>query len=178
MTRSPLRKNHATPGNLDSRGAGARPIPAPRNALAVALAACLLGGAAPALAALGRPATSIAADGKPTPGHALQASASGVSAQSVTTPTGVLVTEYVSQGVVFAVTWSGPVMPDLPGLLADAFPTLRAWLDAHPAPLNRPIQMRTASLVVRAEGHMRAFQGVAYLPGQVPAGFDITQLGN
>ena len=145
----------------------------------VAPTCCLmLACATPAHAALGQPATSIAADGTPTPQHALQAATAGVSTQSVTTPDGVLVTEYVSQGIVFAVTWSGPVMPDLPGLLADAFPTLRAWLDAHPAPLNRPIQMRTASLVVRAEGHMRAFQGVAYLPGQVPAGFDITQLGN
>ncbi len=145
----------------------------------VAPACCLmLACATPAYAALGQPATSIAADGTPTPQHALQAATAGVSTQSVTTPDGVLVTEYVSQGVVFAVTWSGPVMPDLPSLLADTFPTLRAWLAAHPAPPTRPIHMDTPQLVVHAGGHMRAFQGVAYLPAQVPPGYDITQLGN
>ena len=145
---------------------------------APALCAALLAGAAPAHAALGRPAQSIAADGTPAPQRALQAAVAGVSAQSVITPEGVLVTEYVSQGTVFAVTWSGPVMPDLSSLLADAFPTLRAWLAEHPAPPTRPIRMDTAQLVVHAGGHMRAFQGVAYLPEQVPPGYDINQLGN
>ncbi|OIQ86730.1 hypothetical protein GALL_314100 [mine drainage metagenome] len=142
------------------------------------MAGLLLACAAPAHAALGRPADSIPADGTPTTQRALQATSAGVSAQSVVTPDGVLVTEYVSQGTVFAVTWRGPVMPDLNSLLADAFPSLRAWLAAHPAPPNRPIRMDTAQLVVHAGGHMRAFQGVAYLPAQVPPGFDITQLAN
>ena len=146
--------------------------------LGVPAAVLLLACAVPAYAALGQGAASITADGTPVAQRALQALASGVTAQSVTTPAGVLVTEYVSQGVVFAVTWSGPVMPDLPGLLADAFPTLHAWLAAHPGPPNQPLRMDTAQLVVHADGHMRAFSGVAYLPAQVPTGFDISQLDN
>ena len=151
---------------------------ASRTWLGAPVLGLLLACAAPAHAALGQAAASIADDGTPVAQHALQASTSGVTAQSVTTPGGVLVTEYVSQGVVFAVTWNGPVMPDLPSLLADAFPALRAWLDAHPAPPNRPVRMDTAQLVVHAGGHMRAFTGVAYLPAQVPPGYDITQLEN
>ena len=149
-----------------------------RTWLGVPALGLLLTCAAPARAALGQAATSIANDGTPVAQHDQQASTSGVTAQSVTTPGGVLVTEYVSQGVVFAVTWNGPVMPDLPSLLADAFPALRAWLDAHPAPPNRPVRMDTAQLVVHAGGHMRAFKGLAYLPAQVPPGYDITQLEN
>ena len=149
-----------------------------------AVGAALLCAALAAHAALGLPESSIAADGS-APALQLQqlqaqqsGSASPVSAQRVVSPTGVQLTEYVSQGVVFAVSWNGAVMPDLPQLLAGAFPALHDWLAAHPLLLNQPIAMDTPQLVVRAEGHMRAFRGFAYLPALVPAGYDINQIGN
>ena len=147
-----------------------------------AVGAALLCAALAAHAALGLPESSIAADGSAPALQPLQAQQSGstspVSAQRVVSPTGVQLTEYVSQGVVFAVSWNGAVMPDLPQLLAGAFPALHDWLAAHPLLLNQPIAMDTPQLVVRAEGHMRAFRGFAYLPALVPAGYDINQIGN
>ena len=142
----------------------------------------LLGAALAAHAALGLPESSIAADGSAAalqPRQAQQSGATGaVGVQRVVGPTGVRLTEYVSQGVVFAVAWSGAVMPDLSQLLAGAFPTLRDWLAAHPPALNQPIAMDTPQLVVRAGGHMRAFSGIAYLPALVPAGYPVNQIGN
>ena len=150
----------------------------PANRLRCALGAALLLAALPAIAALGQPATSIAADGSVLAQQPLQAASAGVSVVRVTTAEGVLVTEYVNQGVVFALSWSGAVMPSLQPLLADAFPTLRAWLGSHPLALNQPIAMDTPQLVVRAAGHMHAFNGLAYLPALVPPGFDLNQIGN
>jgi hypothetical protein len=88
----------------------------------------------------------------------------------MTTPAGGEVVEYVSpSGVVFAVSWQGPVKPDLEQLLGDSFkPFHEAALAQTSA--RRPLSLRQSNLVVHSRGRMRDFSGMAYLPDQLPAG--------
>jgi hypothetical protein len=80
-------------------------------------------------------------------------------------------------GVVFAVTWQGPVMPDLQRLLGAQFPVYAAALAAQERPgSHRSVRITTADLVVESEGHLRAYVGRGYLPALVPAGVSIGTL--
>ncbi|RYF36372.1 MAG: DUF2844 domain-containing protein [Comamonadaceae bacterium] len=73
-------------------------------------------------------------------------------------------------GVIFAVGWSGPVLPDLRAVLGKHFEAL----DSHqrrPGPGGALI-VRRPDLVVVSEGRLGAFQGRAWLPGSLPFGFE------
>jgi hypothetical protein len=88
------------------------------------------------------------------------------------------VREYVTRaGVVFAVSWSGPVPPDLHQLLAGYFPSYAAGIAAldHPG-LHRSVRVVTSGLIVELTGHPRAYSGRAYLPALVPSGVDVANL--
>ena len=89
---------------------------------------------------------------------------------------GTTVHEYARpDGLVFAVKWRGPVMPDLPLLLGDYFKTFK--LETVQARLGgrrgSPVNIERADLIVRSNGRMRDFFGYAYVPGLVPAGVSI-----
>jgi len=85
---------------------------------------------------------------------------------------GTVTKEYSSGGIVFAVSWHGPVRPNLKQIFADYY----TQFQADNAPEGR-IHMRRAmasthtDFVVRTGGHSGAFWGFAYLPTQVPSGF-------
>lgn len=86
-------------------------------------------------------------------------------------PDGVRIDEYTAaNGQVFAVTWQGPVKPDLESLLG---PRFQAYLNKAGKPRG-PSASRVASqdLVVSSGGHMGAFQGAAWIPSRLPAGFE------
>jgi hypothetical protein len=86
------------------------------------------------------------------------------------TPAGATIKQFVSaQGIVFAIAWRGPVMPDLRLLMGAYFDR---YLQAATAkPINRRnLTVADANLVVSSSGQMRAFSGQAYLPIQLPAG--------
>jgi hypothetical protein len=86
------------------------------------------------------------------------------------TPAGATIKEFVSgQGIVFAIAWRGPVMPDLRLLMGTYF---EHYLQAATAkPINRrSLTVADANLVVTSTGQMRAFSGQAYIPMQLPAG--------
>ncbi len=92
--------------------------------------------------------------------------------------TGVRVREFVTRsGTVFALSWTGPVPPDLQQLLGQYFPAYAAGLAAldHPG-LQRSVRIALADLVVEAGGHLRAYTGRAYLPALVPAGVTVAEL--
>lgn len=89
-----------------------------------------------------------------------------------------VVREYLSaSGVVFAVTWSGLVHPDLGTVLG---PHARAWRAAvrssPPARGRRGHRVATEHVVVETWGHMRHLQGRAHAPALVPAGVVIDDL--
>ncbi|TFZ08611.1 DUF2844 domain-containing protein [Ramlibacter humi] len=83
---------------------------------------------------------------------------------------GTTVREYVdSSGAVFAVSWSGPYLPDLQQLLGQSFDALAS----APASRSRSaLAIDRTDVVIRSTGRMGAFEGRAWLPPRLPAGFD------
>ncbi|OZB43320.1 MAG: hypothetical protein B7X46_12705 [Thiomonas sp. 15-66-11] len=137
-----------------------------------------------ALAALGGPLSSAKADGSPiAPPLALVAQSqppsqtNAVTQQTVVTVFGVMVTEYASGGTVFAVRWSGRTHPDLRQLLGAFFPNLHEALSKNPPRFGQPMRVNTSELVVHESGHMGAFEGIAWVPVLVPAGFSLAAIG-
>lgn len=123
-------------------------------------------------AQLGADAASISADAVQLHGVLQPASGAPLAMAVITTDNGIFVREFLdSTGTVVAVTWSGPAVPDLRGLLGDYFSAYTAGLSALAnAGRQRAIRIVTADLVVQADGHLRAFSGLAYLPARLPYG--------
>jgi hypothetical protein len=92
---------------------------------------------------------------------------------------GVAVDEFVDgTGKVFAVKWSGPFKPNLRELLGrhfDAYRQHRAGAGRRGGPNSR-VSVDTGEAVVLSDGHMGAFQGRAWLPSRLPAGFDTQEM--
>ena len=83
---------------------------------------------------------------------------------------GTTVREYVSPaGMVFAVAWEGPSLPDLRQLLGTYFDQYAGAATARRA-RRAPVLVELPTLVVQSSGHMRAFAGKAYLPQGLPQG--------
>jgi hypothetical protein len=90
-----------------------------------------------------------------------------------------IVREYATPaGLVFAVTWQGPVLPNLQVLLGNYFPALeQETRRAQQTGRQRArVLMQTPDLVVNSTGRMGRFKGHAYAPDLVPAGVDIQTL--
>ena len=86
--------------------------------------------------------------------------------------TGTHVREYISDsGVVFAVTWDGPFLPDLKALLGKYFDSMVAESAAMPRAGRSPMAIDRPEVVINSSGHMRAFEGSAWIPAEFPAGF-------
>ena len=107
------------------------------------------------------------------------AAAAGFSAQEVQFENGTTVTEFQSpNGTVFAIRWSGPVLPDLSYFLGKTFNAFKQENDrirkagSHGSPVN----MKLDSLVVNSSGRMRSFVGHAYVPSLVPSGVNIKEI--
>lgn len=90
-----------------------------------------------------------------------------------TLPSGTTVQELARpDGIVFAVIWSGPTLPDLGALLG----THAAALDQHlaqrrvQARRGSPVALNSPQLVLHSGGRMRDFAGHAYAPSLVPSG--------
>ncbi len=148
-------------------------------ALACAGVLCSMLAAPLARAGLGQTAASVKADQMRMKGQIRRSTGPGYQVDKITTPAGTLVKEFISPaGVVFAVSWRGPVMPDLAQTLGSTYFTmLKATEASERGRLGRDhVQLRTPQLVVHAGGHMRFFFGVAYVPSLVPAGVSISAL--
>ncbi len=86
--------------------------------------------------------------------------------------TGTRVNEYVSAaGVVFALTWEGPILPDLKALLGKYFDAMVAESASAPRAGRARLGVNSPEVVINSGGRMRAFEGSAWLPAQLPAGF-------
>ena len=87
--------------------------------------------------------------------------------------TGTTVQEYFAPGgVVFAVSWSGPVLPDFGTLFGGYFSQFQRDTEAARASGKRggPVLQEGTALVVQSQGRMRNFFGHAYVPALVPGG--------
>ena len=92
--------------------------------------------------------------------------------RDTTLATGTHVREYVSaKGIEFAVTWQGPFLPDLKALLGKYFASMVNDANRMPKAGRSRIAMNGSEVVINSGGHMRAFEGSAWLPAQFPPGF-------
>jgi hypothetical protein len=140
----------------------------------------LLGGmvlAAPrAHAALGSDYASIAADAAQLRAAIKITPHTGYEVHEITLPSGTAVREYVSGGgIVFAVAWNGPAMPDLRQTLGNYFGAYVAAAQANRSG-HHHLAATHGDLVIQSHGRMRAFIGRAYLASAVPAATPIDEL--
>lgn len=93
------------------------------------------------------------------------------------TDDGVTVCEYTSSsnGVVFAVTWSGPVRPDMTALLGSYFPNFVSAA-RQGARGTGPLIERRGDLQIESIGHQGWFVGKAWVPRLLPAQVDPGEL--
>ncbi|MCF2132753.1 MULTISPECIES: DUF2844 domain-containing protein [Burkholderiaceae] len=141
----------------------------------VAHDACAALGSAPSYA-------SNAASSQATLRAAVAASPSTASGASATTtpytvqqtmlPTGTVVREYIADGTVIGIAWSGPQMPEMRTLLGTYFPQYVSDIQMQRRDQggHGPVWMRSGDLVVHSGGHMGDFSGQAFLPRALPAG--------
>lgn len=93
--------------------------------------------------------------------------------------TGTVVREFAgASGQVFALTWRGPVLPDLSQWLGGYFGAFRRETDQQRVAGRRgaPINLVQSDLVVRSNGRMRNFFGHAYLPALIPPAVTINEV--
>jgi hypothetical protein len=140
----------------------------------------LLGGAlfaiSPAWAALGSDAASIVADRAHFQASVNVQQHALYDIHEMTLSSGTSVREYAAPGgVVFAIGWDGPAMPDLHQTLGAHFgeylAAARANQDGH-----HHLAAQRGDLVIMSAGHVRAFAGRAYLVSAVPPGVSIDEL--
>ena len=163
---------------------GAKPAPTAESAVTGSRSAKLAAAAICALfshvatASLGGDVTSVESDRVKMKASVVTTSQSALyTVHEMQSSRGTTVREFATPaGIVFAVMWNGPFMPDLRQTLGTYFETYqsaprdRRYGHSH-AILERP------ELVVLSGGHPRAFTGSAYAPLLVPAGVSIDQLG-
>jgi hypothetical protein len=125
-----------------------------------------------ARAALGSDAASVLADGASMHIGVQSEMHPQYEVLEISNAAGISVREYLNKdGIVFAVSWSGPVPPDLQQLLGAHFSTYAAALAAVANPgIRRSLRVESSGLIVELGGHLRAYAGRAYLADLIPAG--------
>ncbi|MCX7143547.1 MAG: DUF2844 domain-containing protein [Proteobacteria bacterium] len=141
-----------------------------KSAVCVCLALMFCGVCVPAVATLGEDAASVQADQARMEATLEISGTQRFSLYRMRLPAGTVVSEYVSPaGMVFAISWQGPVLPDLQQLLGRHFDQYAvAVRPQEPGPAARSGE--ASGLVVQSRGHMRAFSGRAYLRQMLPRG--------
>ena len=90
-------------------------------------------------------------------------------------PSGTKLREFVSpSGVVFAIAWRGPAMPNLKQALGRYFRRYAASENRQGGLHNRVVS--DPDLVVQSSGHMRLFTGQAFVPQLLPPGVTVDQI--
>ena len=133
-----------------------------------------------AFAALGGRAASVDADRVRVQGALMRIVRSDAYAlHEIRSASGTMIREYVnSSGVVFAVAWDGPWLPDLRQVLGDQFDRYQAVMQSRQRGRTGlgAVVIDEPGLVVQMSGHPRAFKGRAYLPAQLPAGLALESI--
>ncbi len=142
---------------------------------AAALAFCLAV-AAPAQASLGAQRASVDSDVTHLKARLKSTATTAYTLHELSGDGGMTTREFTNgAGTVFAVSWEGPVRPDLKTLFGDYFPRFQA--DVHGrARLHKPMRADEIDFIVRTGGHPGAMWGFAVLPAQVPQGFPMEAL--
>jgi len=132
--------------------------------------------AAPAFAALGGDVSSVQADLAHMKGALRVTTNAAVTVHEISTTYGTSVREFTgADGKVFAVSWSGPVNPDLRQVLGSYYPQFaQAASTTHGS--HRRLNIEQPGLVVQNVGRLRAFAGRAWVPSMLPVNFSIDDI--
>ncbi len=133
---------------------------------------------APAADGLGGDAASVIDDGAHLQGQLISTRMPQFERHDITTGPGAVIHEYLAPGgSVFAVSWQGPMPPDLRQLFGSYFETFRSAAAArsHPGG-HRQLSIVEPDFILQAIGRTRAFRGLAYVPSLVPTGVNIAEL--
>ncbi len=127
----------------------------------------------PAFAGLGEESTSVDADQAHMQGERRIIQSAAFSVHEIKAPTGITVREYVSSsGQVFGVAWQGPWPPDMRQILANYFENYRqaaeTQVNSHAG--RKPLVIHQPEFVMHSGGHIRSFNGHAYIPSLLPNG--------
>lgn len=140
-----------------------------RNTLALLL---LFSQCASTHAALGGAPAELGATQAGRTARVMAAGAGSYRMVETTLASGTVIHEYVTQGgVVFAVSWKGPFLPDLRTLLGKHFDTLTREAARRPKAGHSSVHVERPDVVIVSGGHMRAYAGQAWVAGEFPAGF-------
>jgi hypothetical protein len=131
-----------------------------------------------ATASLGGDAASVLSDGEVLHGAVHTTGRVTYEVDEIVAGAGLRVREFVTRdGTVFALSWSGPVPPDLQPLLGPSFSAYSAALAGIPHPgLRRSVRIALPGLIVESGGHLRAYAGRAYLPALIPAEIRVSDI--
>lgn len=143
-----------------------------------AVGTALLSIAPPAFAALGGKADTVDTDRARLHARLSRSAVAGSTQHDLTLNDGTVTRQFTNpDGVVFAVSWNGPMRPNLRQIFGDYYPRLQSAA-AKTARLHARLAFSAndADFVVRSGGHSGAFWGYAVLPGKMPAGFDASHL--
>lgn len=142
---------------------------------AAAFFSCVL----PSYASLGGAPTNFSNQSR-IHAQALAAAGTGAGTYTVNTatlPNGTTVREYVSPaGTVFAVSWRGPFLPDLRALLGQHFETMKRETARHPKAGHSQLLVDDKDVTIESRGHMRAYNGRAWVASLFPAGFSAGEI--
>lgn len=100
------------------------------------------------------------------------------SVHEVTLKNQVVVREYADQqGHIFAVTWQGPLLPDLKTLLGDYAQDFQQASTKQQGTRSRSqLHSENSRIVIHATGRMHHFTGGAYLPDALPQGLNLNDI--
>jgi hypothetical protein len=143
----------------------------------VALSLLVAALSAPVFAALGGDGASVESDVARMKGALRMTSTAAFTVHEITTPYGTVVREYVSPAdKVFAVSWRGPVIPDLRQVLGGYYGQYLKATDAPNPGAHRHLSIEQPGLVVQSSGHIRAFFGRAWAPDLLPQNFSTSDI--
>ena len=130
----------------------------------------------PALATLGEDAATVENDRIKMKAQLRTSAVAGYTVHEIASTAGTTVREYIApSGKVFAVAWTGPLLPDFEQTLGKYFPEYNANASS-PRVGRRHLSFQGTDLVVSSHGHMRAFYGIAYVPSLVPTNFSVQDI--
>lgn len=137
----------------------------------------------PAWASLGGDTSTVQADQIHLQGTRRMIAAQSYTVHEIQAANSTVVREYVSgDGMVFAVAWRGPWLPDMRQLLGSYFEQYQAAMQAQSGTgsgthiVRRPVMVNQPGLVVQIGGHIRAFGGRAYIPELLPSGVRVEDI--
>lgn len=141
-----------------------------RSLAAMAVLIVVLGLSSTSFAVLGGKLASVAAD-QSHMRASLKVTSNGLyQIHELQTDGGNVVREYVSpDGNVFGVAWTGHQMPEYSQLLGSYTDLINKAAQSR-SNHRAPLVIQQPGFVFSTFGHMRFYEGHAYIPGQVPAG--------